>query len=243
MTAIVAGADGCRGGWLCVLRQLEPPFNERVFIAKTIASVLHHPSAPAVIAIDIPIGLPERIVGSGRSCDIAARQLLGPRAASVFAVPARAAFDAADYAGACAAAYATSDPPRKISMQMFHLFPKIREVDNLMTPALQARVFECHPEAAFFAMNGQQTLREPKKSGGRVHRPGLDLRRTLLTAQGFSETFLSTAMGQRGAAGADDVFDACACAWTAARIFRGEAIRFPDAPPLDAKGLRMEVVV
>ena len=27
-----------------------------------------------------------------------------------------------------------------------------------------------------------------------------------------------------------------------ARIVRGEAIRFPSAPPLDAKGLRMEIL-
>jgi predicted RNase H-like nuclease len=39
-----------------------------------------------------------------------------------------------------------------------------------------------------------------------------------------------------------DFLDACACAWTAARIVRGEATRFPDAPPLDAKGLRMEIL-
>jgi len=241
VTAVVAGVDGCRGGWLCVLRQVDPPLSERVFIAKTINSILCHPSAPAVIAIDIPIGLPERIAGSGRACDVAARRLLGPRAASVFAVPARTAFDASDYAGACAAAYATSDPPRKISKQMFHLFPKIREVDRLMTPALQARVFECHPEAAFFVMNGQQILPEPKKCSGQMHRPGLDLRRTLLAAQGFSEAFLSAAMDRRGEARADDVLDACACAWTAARIVLGKAIRFPEAPPVDAKGLRMEI--
>jgi predicted RNase H-like nuclease len=242
MTAIVAGADGCRGGWYCVLRQADAPFREQAFVAKHIGVVLDHPSAPAVIAIDIPIGLPEVIMGAGRGCDIAARRILGPRGASVFAVPARAAFGAADYAGACAAARRASNPPRGISKQMFHLFPKIREVDGLMTPALQARVFECHPEAAFFVMNGRQILQEPKKRGGRVHGPGLDLRYALLMAQGFSAAFLSRAMSERRGAGADDFLDACACAWTAARIFRGEAIRFPGTPPLDAKGLRMEIL-
>jgi predicted RNase H-like nuclease len=241
MTTIVAGADGCRGGWFCVLRQADPPFREQAFVAKNIGGLLDHPSAPAIIAIDIPIGLPED--GASRGCDLAARRLLGPRAASVFLVPARGAFGAADYAAACAAARAASDPPRAISKQMFHLFPKIRELDGLMTPALQARVFECHPEAAFFMMNGRGILQEPKKRGGRVHGPGLDLRRRLLAAQGFSEAFLSEAMNRSGGgAGADDFLDACACAWTAARIFRGEAIRFPDTPPLDIKGLRMEIL-
>jgi hypothetical protein len=34
---------------------------------------------------------------------------------------------------------------------------------------------------------------------------------------------------------------ACACAWTAGRIYRNEAIRFPVSPPADEKGLRMEI--
>ncbi len=239
----VAGVDGCRGGWVCVVIQADPPFSERAFVAETIGEILHHGAQPpAVVAIDIPIGLPERVAGAGRACDIAARKVLGKRAASVFAVPARAVLAAPNYAGACAAALAASDPPRKISKQMFHLFPKIREVDMVMTPEMQTWVFECHPETAFCLMNGRQALHEPKKQRGRMHLPGLDHRRALLAAQGFSGEFLRGAMVRRAGAAADDFLDACACAWTAARIFRGEAIRFPEAPPLDAKGLRMEIL-
>jgi predicted RNase H-like nuclease len=237
MSTIVAGVDGCRGGWLCVVRQLDRPFSEWAFVAKTIGEILHRLSAQTIIAIDIPIGLPERITGSGRGCDIAARRLLGPRGASVFAVPARAAFGQADYAGACAAAFASSDPPQKFSKQMFHLFPKIREVDSLLTPALQARVFECHPEAAFFVMNGRKPLLDPKRQ-----RRGREKRRALLLAQGFSDGFLGETKFHAAIAGGDDFLDACACAWTAGRILRGEAIRFPDIPPVDAKGLRMEIL-
>ncbi len=138
----VAGVDGCRGGWVCVVIQADPPFSERAFVAETIGEILHHGAQPpAVVAIDIPIGLPERVAGAGRACDIAARKVLGKRAASVFAVPARAVLAAPNYAGACAAALAASDPPRKISKQMFHLFPKIREVDMVMTPEMQTWVF------------------------------------------------------------------------------------------------------
>ncbi len=143
-------------------------------------------------------------------------------------------------AGAFAAAFAASDPPRKISKQMFHLFPKIREVDGLMTPALQSRLFECHPELAFFLMNGCEPLNEPKKRRGSPHAPGLDFRRALLAAQGFSADFVHAPCP--GGAGADDVLDACACALTAARIFKGEAMRFPETPPLDRRGLRMEIL-
>ncbi len=240
MSAAVAGVDGCRGGWLCVIRQADPPFEERLLLAKTVGEILSHPRKPEAIAIDIPIGLPERLSGAGRSCDGAARKVLGKRAAAVFSVPARAAVNELDYVSACAAAFAASEPARKISKQMFHLFPKIREVDGLMTPSLQSRVFECHPEVAFFIMNGREPLHEPKKRRGRPHAPGLDFRRALLMAQGYSEAFVRGPCPANAAA--DDLLDACACAWTAARIFKGQAMRFPEMPPLDRRGLRMEIL-
>lgn len=237
MTALVAGVDGCRAGWVCVLRQADPPFEAHAFLAKAFDEILSHPAGPAVIAIDIPIGFPGRIAGAGRDCDCAVRAVLGKRASSVFAPPARAALSKTDYRQACAAALAASDPPRQISKQTFHLFRKICEVDGVMTPGLQKRVFECHPEAAFWAMNGQKPLLEPKK-----RQRGLEARRTLLVQHGFSEAFLRETQFPRKDAGADDFLDACACSGTAARIHRGEAIRFPAVPPLDPKGLRMEIL-
>ncbi len=238
----VAGVDGCRGGWICVLREAEAPFHERAFLAKSIAGLRDLPGPPAVIAIDIPIGLPGRIENAGRDCDAMARKVLGKRASAVFAVPARGAIAAADYRSACNAAFAASDPPRQLSRQMFSLFPKIREVDAIVTPALQNRIYECHPEASFWAMNGRAPLREPKKMKGRPHASGLGERRALLLAQGFSSGFLRETRFRAADAGPDDLLDACACAWTAARIDKGEAIRFPPQPPLDPRGLRMEIL-
>ena len=75
--------------------------------------------------------------------------------------------------------------------QMFHLFAKIREVDRAITP--QACIFECHPEAAFWAMNGRTPLAEPKKLRNRPHAPGLEKRLALLFTHGFSESFLREA--------------------------------------------------
>ncbi len=242
MTTVVAGADGCRAGWVFVLRHTEPPFHECAFLAGSISELLNHPGAPSIIAIDIPIGFPERIKGAGRECDFEVRKVLGKRASAVFLAPARAALAETDYRLACAAAFAASDPPRQISKQMFHLFPKIREVDRVMTPELQTCVFECHPEAAFWAMNGRKPLHEPKKLRGRPHTPGLEQRRALLMTHGFSEAFLSEMPFRRSDAGPDDFLDACACSWTAARIRRGEAMRFPRLPSIDAKGLRMEIL-
>jgi predicted RNase H-like nuclease len=41
----------------------------------------------------------------------------------------------------------------------------------------------------------------------------------------------------------DDVLDAFACAWTADRIVRGQAVTILAAPPRDRFGLPMEMVM
>jgi predicted RNase H-like nuclease len=78
-----------------------------------------------MVAVDMPIGVPEVAVAGGRACDAALRRLLGGRQSSVFAVPARAALAEDDYGLACDAAFVHSQPPRRVSRQCFHLFPKI----------------------------------------------------------------------------------------------------------------------
>ena len=40
----------------------------------------------------------------------------------------------------------------------------------------------------------------------------------------------------------DDIIDSLSGLWTAERIQRGEAITLPAIPPVDAKGIRMEMV-
>jgi predicted RNase H-like nuclease len=75
------------------------------------------------------------------------------------------------------------------------------------------------------------------------------------TVEGFEErrSFLTAALGVelprpeygRGdgeAAGADDVLDAIAAAWSARRDALGRSGRLPDAVQIDGRGLRMEMV-
>ena len=237
----VAGADGCPAGWLVVLRDIRGGAAPRARIVGSFGDILALPEAPRITAIDMPIGLPDRVTTGGREPDIKARRVLGKRQSSMFAMPSRAAVMASDYRAACEMALATSDPPRKIGKQAFQLFRRIREIDALMTPQLQERVFECHPEVAFWALNGRQPLDEPKKVKSRPHGPGLELRRRLLAAAGFPDEFLRATTFRASAAGPDDFLDACACSWTAARILAGTAITFPDLPPIDSRGLRQEI--
>jgi predicted RNase H-like nuclease len=236
----LAGVDGCPGGWLVAF--VRPSGADvMIRIVPRFADVLAAPEAPAVIAIDMPTGLPERVGHGGRAAEYAVRPLLGARQSSVFSVPSRAAIQATDYREACRIALATSEPPRKVSKQLFNIAPKIREVDEVLRTDRTAatRVFEVHPELAFRRLNGEQPLGEPKKVTGRPHEPGLTLRRGLLVRAGLPADAAGRAP-PKGAA-ADDLLDALACAAVARRIHAGIARPLPDPPPLDAFGLRMAI--
>jgi predicted RNase H-like nuclease len=237
---LIAGVDGCPGGWLAVIRSLDDPASAHTELFTTFQDLLDHKPALAMIAIDIPIGLPERAILGGRTADVAARTVLGARQSAVFSVPARAAIMEPDYRTACDVAFANSNPPRKISKQMFNIFLKIRQVDALLTPAVQARVREVHPEVAFAALNGWIPLDQPKKMKSQPNPTGLALRRDLLISAGYSPSLLATPF-KRKIASPDDLLDACVNSWTAARILNGTARCFPTHPPIDSKGLRCEI--
>lgn len=234
----LAGVDGCSGGWIAAfVRHADAAWHIKVFAR--FADVLTAPAAPAVVAVDIPIGLPERAGPGGRAAESIVRRWLGERQSSVFSVPARAAIYEADYATACRTALAHSAPPRKVSKQLFNIAAKIREVDELLRFRGSTGVFESHPEVAFWRLNGERPLNEPKKIRGRLHPPGLELRRKLLLNAGLPDAALRS-RPPRGAA-EDDLLDALACAAVARRLHEGLAQPFPDPPPRDAFGLPMAI--
>jgi predicted RNase H-like nuclease len=236
----LAGVDGCPGGWLAAF--LHPHgHGARLWVVPDFAALLKGPESPAVIAVDMPIGLPERSGLGGRAAENAVRPLLGARQSSVFSVPSRAAIYCDDYTGACARALETSEPPRKVSKQLFNIAPRIREIDAMLRadPAAALRVFEVHPEVAFWRLNRGRALTEPKKVRSRPYEPGLVLRRGLLIAAGLPPEVVN-ASPPKGA-GPDDLLDALACAAVARRIHAGVAQPYPDPPPRDAFGLPMAI--
>jgi predicted RNase H-like nuclease len=241
MTHIV-GVDGCKTGWIAVgFPKAEPRLAEaRVFA--TFGAVVAALPTDSRIAVDMPIGLPDRAIRGGREPDWAAREFLGPCRSRVFPVPSRAAVYAFDqgYARVCAVARETSEPSRAPSKQAYYILPRIHEIDALLQrdQELRGRVFEVHPDVAFALMNGGP-LREPKKTKGRGFVPGLDRRAVLLQGRGFDIGALAAQL-PRGA-GLDDLLDACACAWSAGRIARGEARVFPPEPSVDSYGLEMAI--
>jgi predicted RNase H-like nuclease len=232
----VAGADGCRAGWMVVLRNVRTGA-VRVRLVATFGQLLRLTESPRITCVDIPIGLLEHAEAGGRACDRAARRLLGrPRSASVFSPPVRACLTEFDYAHALAVSRASSPAGIGISRQTFGIMAKVREADVAMRPATQTRVKEAHPELAFMVMNHGVALGEGKRSGeGQVHRLAL------LKAAGFRDPLGSSAEVGKHGVGIADILDAHACCVTASRIESGTAVRVPDKPPRDARGLAMEI--
>jgi predicted RNase H-like nuclease len=238
--AWLAGVDGCPKGW--VVAFVRPSGDEmRVRVIAHFADILVAPEQPTIIAVDMPIGLPDRVGPEGRGPEKAVRPLLGERQSSVFAVPSRGAIYAQDYWDACRIAAETSEPPRKVSKQLFMIAPKIRDIDGVLRADASAvsRVFECHPEVAFWRLNGERALGEPKKVKSRPYGPGLGLRRGLLVSAGIP-AIVAHGEAPKGAA-ADDLLDALACATIARRIHAGVARPFPETFGRDAYGLPMAI--
>jgi threonine dehydratase len=159
----IAGVDGCKGGrWIAVTASAEGFGTAEVKIFGSAAALISELAPHSIIAIDIPIGLPERATNGGREPDWAARVFLGPRRMSVFPVPSRNAVyaHAQGYAQVCAIARETSDPPRTVSKQLFGILPRIQEIDLMLRqkPMLRKRVFEVHPEVSFQVMNNNEPL-------------------------------------------------------------------------------------
>lgn len=234
MAFTIAGLDGCSAGWVLVARN--PATSDfTVRLVAEIGDVLALTPDLAAIAVDMPIGLPDRIIGPGRCAEQAVRPLLGARQSSVFSIPVRAAVEAPDYRTACARALEGSTPPRKVSKQGFMIFPKIREVDALLraNPGLGDRLIETHPELVFRRLKGEP-LTHPKKTA-----EGLAERRALLRAAGMPEALIASAT-PRGAK-PDDLLDAIACSLVAERHARGEAVPHPASPERDRYGLPIAI--
>ncbi|PSJ62005.1 DUF429 domain-containing protein [Pseudaminobacter soli (ex Li et al. 2025)] len=247
----VAGADGCRAGWIAVWRH--PGEVPQTGVFASFAELVAFLPADAVIAVDMPIGLPEFSGHGGRGPEALVRPLLGERQSSVFSIPSRAALyaETAEFTTldawyeahrkASEVARASSNPPRAISIQAFGIFSKIRELDGLLREReeLRSRIMESHPEVAFWALNGRRAMVLPKKIKGRVNPAGMAERKALLADRGLPRSFLDCAP-PRGAA-EDDFLDAAAVMLVAERFSRGEAVCFPDPPGTDAHGLPVAI--
>jgi ADP-ribose pyrophosphatase YjhB (NUDIX family) len=115
----VLGVDACPGGWVGVV--LDTERRARVFVDATISglvALVRESVAVGVVAIDIPIGLPD---SSGRLADSEARKQLVGKSSSLFSTPVRAALEAGSYAAARAANLAATGGRTRVRAEAYAL--------------------------------------------------------------------------------------------------------------------------
>src|SRR5271156_3342724 len=155
---LVAGIDGCRGGWVAFKVNL-PAHSTSVEVVDLPAWLREHPPDLACVGIDIPIGL----LAGPRACDKAARKLLGqPRGSSVFPAPCRPALGAQTYAEA--SSINRQKTTMGLSQQAWGIAPKIKQVDDAITSDCQRWAFEVHPEVCFWVLAGERPMAHGKKT-------------------------------------------------------------------------------
>lgn len=221
---VVGGADGCRTGWVICRRDTDGSLDIRV--VKTLAQACEGLS---ILAVDMPIGFVDH-PRPPRACEVEARRLMPGKASSVFPTPCRPALAATTHAEANAISKKLGVG---INQQTFHLFKKMREVDELLRsqPRLKRIVYEAHPELAFTRMNGGKPVLSKKRQPD-----GFMERLKLLRKHGFKwkpEPMTGAAR--------DDVLDAIAVCRTATLIATGAASRLGPARARDSHGLPMNI--
>src|SRR6185436_7191474 len=116
----LVGVDGCKEGWVCVFGL--PDATPAVCVLPTAASVLARFPSPAIIAVDIPIGLTD---ADRRNCDVEARlRLRAPRSSSVFPAPIRSILHCSSHREA-SELHRTIDG-RGFGAQAWGILPKIK---------------------------------------------------------------------------------------------------------------------
>jgi len=194
---IVAGAHAQRrADWLAV-RLTDGRAEVR---AGPLAHVLH---GVALAVLDVPLAL-----GAARNTEREMRALLGePRRHSVFTAPIAAALAVEDFGQANEVSKAVGAPG--VSIQMFSLFPHIREAQAHNGCDLR----EAHAELSFYEAHGRRPMSHPRNT-----REGLSERRAVLDALGIDVPEYI------------DAVEAAILAWTARRAAEGTAISLGTPP-------------
>ena len=223
----IAGIDGCRSGWL-VVEACSNLTGAEFRIAPNWNAIA---STSEIVAVDMPIGLSRDGV---RQCEVAARKIISPHGSRVFKTLPRGAlrFPQKDWRNANQ--WSKDKGYGGISKQIWAIRPKIIEIDRAITPALQSRVYEAHPELAFARLNGAPL--ESKHTA-----QGLTARKHLLERAGFRDLDAWLQRLRGTGAKADDLYDACILVLTARNLLQNSAKQVPAIPETDSRGLRMAI--
>ncbi|MEO7752757.1 MAG: DUF429 domain-containing protein [Terracoccus sp.] len=224
VTVPVLGVDGCTAGWVGAVLEPGAP-RPRVVVAATIGELVEtvrESLGLGVVGIDIPIGLPD---STTRQADALARRALTGKASTIFSTLTREAYAAPTRLAADEVNRSRSG--QGVGAQAFALRDKIVEVDAWVRSRPTVEVIEVHPELSFATMAGAPIIASKKSDVGRT------ARLAALRAAGVASPSVLSGTGYA----ADDVLDACAVAWSAARHAAGSARSLPDPPEVFSDGI------
>jgi predicted RNase H-like nuclease len=232
---MIAGIDGCRGGWVIATAEAWPPGEPvRFQSVETFRECVSRTAGCAAVVVDMPIGLPSK--PEGRLCDALARKAMGRAASSIFLAPPRATLDAATPEEFQALHKKLTG--QGAGLPVWGIVRKLLQVDSVMRadPALQNRVFEFYPELAWRRLFGQPLLSKHLAAGALQ-------RISLLNRISANWAGDPAAFDLPREVRLDDMLDAAVGLPVAHAIATGgEAFRLPEGDvPLDEVGLRMEI--
>jgi predicted RNase H-like nuclease len=232
----VIGVDGCRSGWL-VAQRARQSREITVAIVEQFHSILDMTrNGAALVLVDMPIGL---ATGGRRACERLAREKIGRRRSSVFSAPRRPMLEFTTYEAANA--WGKAQGPEAgggLSKQAWHILPKIREIDAVITPEDQRYLREAHPEVAFTRLGGKPCAHSKRT------RDGAPERVALLAAHGVDADALGRDLRRihprKADFANDDLYDALALMLAAEAHAHAEGWTLSDGAR-DARGLKMEI--
>jgi predicted RNase H-like nuclease len=224
VTVPVLGVEPCPAGWVGAILEPGAP-RPRLAVAATIGGLVEtvrQSLGIEAVAIDIPIGLPDDTL---RKADALAREALAGNASSVLTTLTRAAYR--EEARTAADAVNRALTGQGVGAPAFALRERVLEVDAWVRSRPTVMVIEVHPELSFAMMAGGPIEADKKTDEGQR------ARLAALAAAGLASPSVLTGTGYA----ADDVIDACAAAWTAARRTSGVARPLPDPPQIFTDGI------
>lgn len=232
---MIAGVDGYKGGWLVAMSDSwhcdEPPVLKP---CNDFASVLRVTEACRIRVVDMPIGVPYG--RAHRACDDAARIALGKSGQDrVFFCPPRESLKANTAVEFQALHKRITGKGAR--WPVWRIVRKLKEVDSAMTPRLQKRVREFHPELTWKRLAG--SVLAPKRGAtGLLQRIDVLNKHNPSWLRGVKTARLPPTVKL------DDVLDCLVGISVAHAIAENPRYnkRLPEGdPPKDEKGLRMEI--
>jgi predicted RNase H-like nuclease len=222
----IGGVDGVPTGWVvCVLSGEGRARQVTWTVVPDAAAVLEAVRGCDAVGIDIPLTLPSGRLR--RDAEVLAATRLGPARSSLFPTPPAPVLAATSYVEACDAAQEATG--KKISLQAWHIVPKIRQFQGVDLPR---NAVEAHPELTFRTMAPEVAFASKKTARGAGQR--------IAALAGWADPVRLLEDLPSGAR-LDDVLDALATAWTAERVASGTAELL--GPGTDGRGRSTAIAV